>query len=109
MSDKKMLVVDYAMYQHANIDVAALIGYAENCGLDLDEWEEWISDAEDAYAGSWGSDYEFATEMLNSTGDLDDDSILARYFDYKKFAIDLMYDYFTVDGEGGMSYYFYHN
>ena len=109
MSVKKMLIVDYEVYKHANIDVEALIGYGENCGLDLAEWKEWHNDAEDAYAGSWGSDEEFAAEMLDSSGELDDDSILSRYFDYKAYARDLMYDFFTVDGDGGMSYYFYNN
>jgi antirestriction protein len=66
--------------------------YFQNCGIAS------ISDIEDAYYGEFSSDEDFAVDLLNSCGDLDPDSTLANYFDYEKYARDLMYDFFEEDG-----------
>ena len=61
-----------------------------------------ISDIEEAYAGEYDSWEDFAYELLESTGDLEQiPESLRSYFDYEKFGRDLSYDYFESNG-----YYF---
>jgi len=52
---------------------------------------------EEANCGQWDSEEAFAEDLLASTGDLDPNSFLARYFDLEAFARDLFYDYFITD------------
>ena len=61
-----------------------------------------FSDAQDAYSGQFDSNYAFACEMLENTGDISSiPEHLQYYFDYEKYARDLMYDYSEANG-----YYF---
>lgn len=66
--------------------------YFENCGVSS------LSDVEEAYQGEYNSDEDFAVQLLDDTGELDPDSILGQYFDYEKYACDLMMDYFESNG-----------
>lgn len=63
---------------------------------------------EDSYRGEWASEQAYAEYLLDSVGTIpDDDSILARYFDYEKFTHDLfMSDYRSFDATGGTVYVF---
>jgi antirestriction protein len=70
----------------------AFLEYCEHVGGDPD-----YSSFEDAYAGQWNSAEEFAEDLLNSTGELDSNSFLARYFDIEAYTRDLFYDYFITD------------
>ena len=75
---------------HTSLDREVVMAYFENCGqTDLDTIEE-------AYAGEWASDEDFATDLLEQCGDLDQmPENLRYYFDYSAFARDLMIsDYF---------------
>jgi antirestriction protein len=68
--------------------------YFDNCGVaSLDTVEE-------AYAGEWRSDEDFATDLLEQCGDLDSiPENLRYYFDYSAYARDLMIsDYFESNG-----------
>lgn len=57
---------------------------------------------EDAYAGEWGSDEDFAEEYIESTGLLSDvPDALRNYFDLEAFSRDLMMDHSESGG-----YYF---
>ena len=84
-------------------DIEVYQAYATNFveGYKMENLEDWYTEVEDSYSGQFDSDEEFAEDLLDSTGDLDRDSLLARYFDIEKFARDLMYDYVELDG-----YYF---
>jgi antirestriction protein len=82
-----------------HLDIEVVEAYCSNfcypSDIEIDKIEE-------AYAGQFDSDEDFATDMLEQCGDLD--SIpegLRYYFDYSAYARDLMYDYFEVNG-----YYF---
>jgi antirestriction protein len=67
--------------------------YFENCGASS------LSDVEEAYQGEYNSDEDFAVQLLEDTGELDPSSLLGAYFDYEKFARDLMMcDYFESNG-----------
>jgi antirestriction protein len=68
--------------------------YFENCGASS------LSDVEEAYAGEHNSDEDFAVDLLEQCGDLDSMAEnLRSYFDYEKFARDLMMcDYFESNG-----------
>jgi len=64
-----------------------------------EEWENWISDFEEAYCGEWNSEQEFADNLADETitGDLPE--IAQLYFDYNKFARDLFIsDYWSSNG-----------
>jgi antirestriction protein len=78
--------------QFSSLEEEVISAYFDNCGVSS------LDDVEEAYAGEHNSDEEFAVQLLDDTGELDPSSMLGRYFDYEKFARDLMYDYFEVDG-----------
>jgi len=60
----------------------------------------------EAYQGEYASDVDFAAEMLDATGDLDQmPKHLRYYFDYEKYARDLMIDDFVEHNH----HYFYRN
>ena len=58
----------------------------------------------EAYNGVWDSEKHFATDLLESTGDLDSiPDFLQHYFDYDAYTRDLfMWDYTSVDVQGGV-------
>lgn len=85
--------------ESTHLDIEVIEAYCSNffypSDCELDKIEE-------AYAGKFDSDEDFAVEMLESTGDLNSiPESLRYYFDYAAFARDLMMDYFEADG-----YYF---
>lgn len=59
-----------------------------------------IKDFEDAYMGEYDNEEEFATELLDSTGELDQiPQSLRYYFNYEMYARDLFINDFTfIDG-----------
>jgi len=82
--------------QTCHLEDAVISAYFDNCGVSP------LDDVEEAYWGQFDSDDDFATEFLNSTGDIDSiPEHLRYYFDYSAFARDLMMDYFESNG-----YYF---
>jgi antirestriction protein len=64
-----------------------------------EEWQEWISDFEEAYAGEWNSEQEFAEDLAVSTGLFDGvPDQIQLYFDWEKWTRDLfMTDYWSDD------------
>ncbi len=56
-------------------------------------------DFEDEYNGCWGSEEEFAEHFVDDCMEVP--SSMAMYFDYEKFARDLMMDYSSYDGSEG--------
>ncbi len=77
-----------------HLDHEVIMAYFENCGSAA------ISDIEEAYAGEWENEEAFAEDLLEQCGDLDSmPDNLRSYFDYEKFARDLMIsDYFESNG-----------
>lgn len=64
-----------------------------------EEWQDWISDFEEAYQGEWGSAQEFADNLADETVTPDLPEMGQLYFDYEKFARDLfMGDYWESNG-----------
>jgi len=64
-----------------------------------EEWQDWISDFEDAYSGEWNSEQEFAEDLAVNIGLLDGvDDQIQLYFDWEKWTRDLfMTDYWSYD------------
>jgi hypothetical protein len=65
-----------------------------------EEWENWISDFEEAYSGEWNSEQEFAEDLavnidlLNGVPDH-----IQLYFDWDKWTRDLfLTDYWSSNG-----------
>lgn len=92
MSEWVEFLEDWERFDHLEDEV--IEAYFDNCG---------VSDLEavsDAYQGSWGSDEDFAYDLLDQCGDLAQmPENLRFYFDYEKFARDLMMsDYFSSNG-----------
>lgn len=85
------------------LDYMAYAEYADNNWLRLEDFEDWKEQAEDAYSGQFDNDVDFTIQLVEDTGYLDGmPENLQNYFDYEKFARDLMYDYFSTDS----GYYF---
>ena len=78
----------------SHLDHEVIMAYLENCG------SASISDIEDSYFGEWDSDEAFAEDLMEQTGDLDKlPDNLRYYFDYEKYARDLMIsDFFESNG-----------
>lgn len=86
------------------LDDAAYAAYAymNSLGVDPDEFSDWRTSAEDAYQGDFDSDQEFAQEMADSLGLIDNDAAWpANCIDWEQAARELMYDYSKHSG-----YYF---
>jgi antirestriction protein len=65
-----------------------------------EEWENWISDFEEAYSGEWNSEAEFAEDLAVNTGLLDGvPDHIQIYFDWDKWTRDLFIsDYWSSNG-----------
>lgn len=65
------------------------------------------SEFEDAFAGEWDNDQDYAYEYAEGTGDLDAvPEHLRSYIDMEAYARDLMWDMFREDAPEGGYYYF---
>ena len=63
-----------------------------DCGLDMDDIEE-------AYQGEYRNDEEFAQQLADDIGALNDDALWPHnYIDWERAAHDLMFDYSEHDG-----------
>lgn len=84
--------------------IEAFAAYVANLGSSTDSLEDMVSGFEDAYLGVWDSERDYAEYLIDETGELRDDSLLARYFDYDTFTRDLfMSDYWShVLSSGGV-------
>lgn len=95
--------------EYADLDnLAALAANLEEHGEAFAAWvndgREW-DDAdgfEEAYQGTWRSEESFAVNLMDDLGELKEDSLAARYFDYAAFTRDLFInDYWSHDGTEG--------
>jgi antirestriction protein len=80
---------------------AALSAWVDNSPTyyKWEEWENWISDFQDAYVGEWNSEQEFADNIADETITPDLPEMGQLYFDYEKFARDLFIsDYWSSNG-----------
>ena len=89
------------LLENGSIEKEAYEAYAYLNSLDIVDFEEWKSDAEDNYSGQYDSDEEFAEGLVESIGEIDTNHYLYQYLDWAKFARDLMFDYSEHNG-----YYF---
>lgn len=72
--------------------------YLGNFGTDAD-----LDSFEDVFCGEWRSEVAFAENLLDDMGELKDDSLASRYFDYEAFTRDLfMGDYWSADLPSGL-------
>lgn len=86
----------------SHLDPEIVAAYCDNMG----DWtEDAVSDAEDAYSGTFDSPEDFAFDLAEQTGTLESvPENLRYYFDFEKFARDLLCgDYFESDG------HYFHN
>jgi antirestriction protein len=85
----------------SDVDEDAFTAYVEHMGFDLDKTDvsDIVRDFEEAFCGEYKDEEDFAYQLLEDTGDLNQiPKHLQFYFDYEKFARDLfMSDYFMVD------------
>ena len=79
----------------------AVEAYRANMGesyTQLDQWEDWISQFEEAYQGEMNT-REFAEQLAGEFIPADSPEWVFTYFDYEKFERDLfMGDYFESNG-----------
>ena len=85
---------------YPNYDEGAILAFANNGSYKLAEYEDWISDFEEAYQGEMSTE-DFASQLADELY-LSDNSIpnwVTIYFDYEKFERDLfMGDYWESNG-----------
>lgn len=90
--------------EEAGYEAQAVKAYSEYIyGKALADWQDWIDEFEESYAGEFWSEREFAEDLADQTGILMElPENLRYYFDFDLFARDLlMGDYWGVD-----TYYF---
>lgn len=77
-----------------------LAAYGYNKGLNVEEVEDWWSEAEEAFTGTYSSDTVFAQEFADSTSVMWVGEIPWPYncIDWEAAAQDLMVDYFEEQG-----------
>lgn len=85
--------------------------YAEHVGDRFNtaaDVEDTVQGFEEAYCGEWRSEEEYAYNLVDELGYLQDASaMIEAYFDYAAFARDLfMGDYFSERASGGMVHVF---
>lgn len=98
----------YNLGEHPNLaDICKLAGAYEEHGLEkvngfLENWSvEDLEHIEDAYYGEYSDFSEFAQDLAESCIEgLNDDSTLARYFNWEAWERDLSYDYHESAGTG---------
>jgi len=79
--------------QCSSLEDEVISAYFDNCGVSS------LDDVEEAYAGEFNSDEDFAEDYIDSTGMLSEiPENLRFYFDTEKFSRDLMMDYFESNG-----------
>lgn len=78
-----------------------LAAYRENCGEGAD-----IDQAREAYQGTYNSDEDFAQQLAEDIGAIDENASWPyTCIDWERAARELMFDYFSVDRDG-KTYYF---
>ena len=81
--------------------IAIVNGFIENWSI------EDLEHIEDAYCGEYDSFKDFAQQLAEDTIEgLDDNSTLARYFDWDMWERDLHHDYDEASGDNGTSIIF---
>ena len=88
--------------ERSHLDPEIIAAYCSNLG----EWtSEGVTNAEECYAGTYDSDEEFAEDLADQLGLLDQvPENLRYYFDFGRWANDLlMSDYFVNEG------HYFHN
>ena len=112
IADSELLVTDYEgelagvfTGSHGTFDVEGFANAQAFAGTLTDDGEEavaayvnyfgeWNADHfEDAWQGKWGSEQEYAEQLIEDTGMLDGVApMVARYFDYQAWTRDLFLD-----------------
>ena len=91
--------------KHSALDLDAVCEYLGDIGETITA--DAITDALDAYVGTFKSFQDFADEqadeMMGGVGGVGSCDILKTYFDYEKWARDLTHDYNTVDTAEGVA------
>lgn len=85
--------------ENSYLDLEVMIAYCKHTGCDL---KDSVEKAEEAYQGEYESDEEFAQELAEELGYLNENKSWPHScIDWEWAARELMYDYFEEDG-----YYF---
>lgn len=84
--------------ERSSLDTDVIAAYISNTGCDLGNA---VSEAEEAFAGEFSNDRDFAQDMADQLGMEKDLSWPHNCIDWEMAAKELMYDYFEQDG-----YYF---
>jgi len=102
LSTLETMIDNDAVFIGGWIPLEVYAAYAENLSLDPTDIESWQSEAEEAYAGAYDSDADFAQSMAEDLGAIPNDTPWPlSCIDWTHAARELMYDYFETEG-----YYF---
>jgi antirestriction protein len=96
--------VDAALWDWLELDEDdrnILAAYRENCGDSAD-----IEQAREAYQGTYSNDEEFAQQLAEDLGSINDNANWPyTCIDWERAARELMFDYFAVDRDGERYYF----
>jgi antirestriction protein len=83
--------------------VEAFAAFVDHYGRPIPtDWGDLVAAFEEAYAGEWDDEEDYARELLDSMGEVRGDSLAERYFDYAAFTRDLFIgDYYSSPAPGG--------
>lgn len=84
------------------LDATVYGAYAEWQGLEVEDFEHWKEDAEEAFSGSFSNGEEFAEELYNGIYDLSMPGDLYNYLDWERVWDELLSDDYFESQE----YYF---
>ncbi|PVU81323.1 hypothetical protein DDP54_15595 (plasmid) [Cellulomonas sp. WB94] len=84
--------------------VSAVVAWHDWCGADLEEWDKPTREAfEDAYAGEWHSEEEYAQDLAESIGAISSDATWpCTCIDWEQAARELFTDYVSVQSPFGV-------
>jgi antirestriction protein len=84
---------------NSTLDIEVLSAFADVYGFEEDDVSAWIEKCEEAYSGEHLSDEDFAEELADELGCMNDSSSWPyTCIDWKQAARELMYDYSESDG-----------
>ena len=90
-----------------HIDPDAVTAWADNLGLTIEDWTGHADDFGESYQGEWDSEEDFAQNLAEDIGAVDDSATWPNdCIDWERATRELFYDYWSERAEGGRVYVF---
>jgi antirestriction protein len=88
-------------------DVGAVGAYVDNIRATFETWDDLKDDFEEAYAGEWSSEQDFAQNLAEDLGAIDQNATWPNdCIDWERATRELFTDYWSAEAPGGMVWVF---